>query len=92
MAQLEGYLRLHDRCLVVESVDAPEEYLVIWPPGFSLEGSGSGLSMLNGGRQVVAKLGDHVLLGGGHSKVVTAYSDECDGPYFKAARVALAEQ
>ena len=92
VAQLEGHLRLHDRCLVVESVDVPKGYLVIWPPGFSLEGSGSGLSMLNGGRQVVAKLGDRVLLAGGHSKVGTAYSGECDGQYFKAGRVALAGQ
>lgn len=89
---LGGQLRLRGRCLVVGAFHSLEEYLVIWPPGFRLEGSGEGLSVLNGGGHVIAGLGDHVLLGGGSSKVGDAYAGECTGMYFKANSVELLEQ
>ena len=91
LAGLEGQLRLSGRCLVVGGFDSLEEYLVVWPPGFRLEGSGESLSVLNGGGRVIAKLGDAVLLGGRSSKVGTAYSGECDGVYFKANSVMRLE-
>ena len=92
LAGLGGLLRLSGRCLVVGGLDSPKEYLVVWPPGFRLEGSGENLSVLNGGGHVIAKLGDAVLLGGRFGKVVTAYSGECDGVYFKANSVMNLER
>ena len=92
LAGLEGQLRLRGRCLVVGAFHSLEEYLVIWPPGFRLEGSGEALSVLNGGGHVIAGLEDHVLLGGSSSGVGTAYSGECDGMYFKANSVEILER
>ena len=83
---------MRGHCLVVGAFHSLEEYLVIWPPGFRLDGSGEGWSVLNGGGHVIAGLGDHVLLGGRSSEVGTAYSGECDGMYFKANSVEILER
>ena len=61
--------------------------MVVWPPGFRLEGTGEDLSAVNGGGHVVAKLGDEVVLGGRVGGAGAAYSGECDGEYFKANSV-----
>ncbi len=82
-----GTLRLRGLCLVVEEVDSREDYLVIWPPGFRVEGSGEGLSVLNGGRRVIATVGDKIILGGRSGEAGSVYSGECDGAHFHAYSV-----
>ncbi len=84
---VEGPLRLRGACLVVGDLDFMDEYLVVWPPGFRVEGSGEGLAVLNGGGRVIAELGDDVLLGGRSHEAGNAYSGECDGVYFNAYTV-----
>ena len=87
MAALDGEIRLDGGCLVVVGLDLPGERLVVWPPGFRLEGIGEDLSVVNGGGNVVARLGDEVVLGGRGVDAGAAYSGECEGEYFKANSV-----
>ena len=90
MAALEGRLTLRGRCLLLETAYSPEEYFVVWPPGFNVHRAGDDLFMLNGGGSVIAKVGDHVTLGGRSGKEGADYSDECPGAYFQAYSVQRA--
>ena len=87
MAALEGRLTLRGRCLLLETAYSPGEYFVVWPPGFNVHRTGEDLFVLNGGGSVIAKVGDHVTLGGRSGKEGADYSDECPGAYFKAYSV-----
>ena len=61
---------------------------MVWPPGFNVHRTGEDLFILNGGGSVIAKVGDHVTLGGSkHRGHFTGFSDECPGAYFKAYSV-----
>ncbi len=91
-AAWDGELRLDGDCLVVVGLDLPGESLVVWPPGFRLEGTGEDLSVVNGGGNVVARLGDEVMLGGRGVDAGAAYSGECEGEYFKANSVVRLER
>ena len=90
LAALEGRLTLRGRCLLLETAYSPEEYFVVWPPGFNVHRAGDDLFMLNGGGSVIAKVGDHVTLGGRSGKEGADYSDECPGAYFQAYSVQRA--
>ena len=91
-AAWDGELRLDEGCLVVVGLDLPSESLVVWPPGFRLEGTGEDLSVVNGGGNVVARLGDEVVLGGRGVDAGAAYSGECEGKYFKANSVVRVDR
>ena len=92
LAGLAGTLRLRGLCLVVEEVDSLEGYLVVWPPGFRVEGSGEGLSVLNGGGYVIATVGDDIILGGRSSEAGSIYPGECDGAHFHAYSVRRSQE
>ena len=86
-AGLKGRLTLRGGGLLVETPYFPGEYLVVCPPGFNVRRTGDGLSVLNGGGNVIAQVGDHVTLGGRSSKKGADYPGECPGAYFKAYSV-----
>ena len=87
LAGLGGRLGVQSRCLVVEDPHYQEAYLVIWPPGFRVERSGADVTVVNGGGNVIAVVGEEVLLGGSYNTSWNPYSGECEGPYFKAYSV-----
>ena len=82
-AAAEGRLMLRGRCLLLGIAYPPGEYLVVCPPGFNVRRTGDGLSVLNGGGNVIAQVGDDVMLGGS-SRAGTHCPGECSGAYFKA--------
>ena len=85
-AGLKGRLTLRGGGLLVETPYFPGEYLVVCPPGFNVRRTGDGLSALNGGGNVIAQVGDDVMLGGS-SRAGTHCPGECPGAYFKAYSV-----
>ena len=87
---MEGQLTLRGRCLLLKREYSSQEYFVVWPPGFKVHRTGEDLFILNGGGSLIAKVGDHVTLGGRSSKEGSHYSDECPGAYFKAYSVKRA--
>jgi hypothetical protein len=87
---MKGRLTLRGRCLLLETAHSPGEYFVVWPPGFKVHRTGDDLLVLNGGGSVIAKVGDHVTLGGRSGKEGADYSDECPGAYFQAYSVQRA--
>ena len=57
---MEGVLETDDNgCLRVDN------YLIIWPHGFSLRTEGEGIQVIDSNGQVVARVGDKITLGGG---------------------------
>ena len=88
-AGVDGRLALHGRCLLLETSHPPGGYLVVWPPGFVVQRIRDDLYVLNGGGNVVARIGDDVKLGGRSSKAGSNYPGECPGAYFKAYNVRL---
>ena len=86
-AASEGRLTLRGRCLLLGIAYPPGEYLVIWPPGFNIQREGDDVLVRNGGGNVIAQVGDHVMLGGRSSKKGADYPGECPGAYFKAYTV-----
>ena len=84
---MKGRLTLRGRCLLLETAHSPGEYFVVWPPGFNLHRTGDDLFILNGGGSVIAKMGDHVTLGGRSVEGGLDRSDECPGAYFMANSV-----
>ena len=87
LAAAEGRLTLRGRCLLLGIAYPPGEYLVIWPPGFNIQREGDDVLVRNGGGNVIAQVGDHVILGGRSSKKGADYPGECPGAYFKAYTV-----
>ena len=86
-AAAEGRLTLRGRCLLLGIAYPPGEYLVIWPPGFNIQREGDDVLVRNGGGNVIAQVGDHVMLAGRSSKKGADYPGECPGAYFKAYTV-----
>ena len=84
---MKGRLMLRGRCLLLETAHSPGEYFVVWPPGFNVHRTGDDLLVLNGGGSVIAKVGDHVTLGGRSVEDGLDHSDECPGAYFIAYSV-----
>ena len=91
-ALLEGNLELVDGWLRVQSSDS--DYLVIWPYGFSVQGEGKEIQVLDGDSQVVAIVGEPIRVGGGEStvEIVESYigkslPDDCAGPFWIISEV-----
>ncbi len=68
----------------------------VWPPGFGLEASGEEVRILNGKGQVVARVGDRVVMGGGEAPLAERLpgvdewtkrelQERCPGQYWLAA-------
>ena len=87
-ASLEGRLVLRDNCLRVVPPDwlGPEDYLIIWPPGFAVESDGEDVVVVNGGGNRMVLVGEPVRLGGGFSSSNRADAT-CPGEYFNAYTV-----
>lgn len=64
-ALYEGRLVLSERCLYLRSEDGNLTHAAIWPLEFSLTVQGDSIQILNGDKEVVARVGDQVLVGGG---------------------------
>ena len=80
---------LRGRCLLLEVPHPPGEYLVVWPPGFGVQEIGGDLFVLNGGGNVISRVGDEVTLGGNSGPDGATYSDECPGAHFNAYSVIM---
>lgn len=93
-ALLEGVrLELDDNgCLRVKYFD--DNYLLIWPHGFSIRTEGEEIQVIDDNGQVVACVGDKINVGGGEfpgekareyieeSIVEQPLPDDCPGPYW----------
>ncbi len=82
-ALLEGELMQINGCLRVD------DYLLIWPYGFSVSTSGGVIQINNSTGKPVAIVGDKVKLGGGEKPgdIIANFSSElpssrCSGPYW----------
>lgn len=87
-ALLEGTLALQGRCLRVVFDRIPGRRLVIWLSGFRPVRDANGMAVVNGGGNVVARVGEH-LVAGGYSPNEVDYkgNSECPGRYFYAYTV-----
>jgi hypothetical protein len=92
-AELEGRLEMDDNgCLRVKYFD--DNYLLIWPHGFSMRTEGEEIQVIDSNGQVVACVGDKIYIGGGEtpgekarefieeSIVEQPLPDDCTGPYW----------
>lgn len=91
-ALLEGKLVLDNGCLRVKYFD--DNYLLIWPYGFSLRTKGKEIQVVDSDGQVVARVGDKITVGGGEvpgegvkefiEESITGQPlpDNCTGPYW----------
>lgn len=94
-ALLEGELVLEDGCLRVD--DDYDNYLLVWPYGFSLStGGGEVIQIIDDTGQPIARVGDRVKVGGGECvkpcEHIAQYSaelpsDHCSGPYWIVGEV-----
>jgi len=89
---LEGNLELDDGWLRAQSSDS--SYLLIWPYGFSVQGEGEEIQVLDGDGQVVAIVGEAIKVDGGEStvEIVEMYigrllPDDCAGPFWLVSGV-----
>ncbi len=64
-ALLDGQLVLSEKCLVIQGEEARSAHTAIWPSGFSLAVQGESVRVLNGDREIVARVGDTIRVGGG---------------------------
>lgn len=78
-ARLEGNLVVDKtaNCLVVHKSGRYVD--VAWPPGFSTAVRDGSVALLDASGQVVAKLGDTVVLGGGYVAPSAAHAISCAG-------------
>jgi len=84
-ALLEGKLIFSDRCLRVASSNLPGQYLIIWPPGFRPVSNTEGVVVVNGGGNVVARVGEMLSVGGySPDRVDYLGNAECTGRFFYA--------
>jgi hypothetical protein len=90
-ALLEGELVLEDGCLRVNYDDDYDNYLLVWPYGFSLSTEGDVIQVIDDTGQPIARVGDRVKIGGGECikpcEHIAKYSAElpssrCSGPYW----------
>jgi hypothetical protein len=63
--EIDGTLVLIDNCIRIDSDEAKESYLLIWPPDFDISIEDSTIEILNGDGTIVAHIGDMVHIGGG---------------------------
>ncbi|NIK61083.1 hypothetical protein [Kribbella shirazensis] len=90
-ARLEGDLVVDEaaNCLVVRK--AGRHIDVAWPPGFSVAVRDGSIVLIDSSGQMVAELGDTVVLGGGHVSPSAAHATSCTGSerVFAASSVHL---
>lgn len=86
-ALLEGKLEMDDGYLRVKYFD--DNYLLIWPYGFSLRSVGDEIQIIDRDGQIVACVGDIVTVGGGETTAEVVEKaigrrlpDDCEGPYW----------
>jgi len=91
-ALLQGELELDDGYLRVKYFD--DNYLLIWPHGFSLLTEGKEIQVIDSDGQVVTRVGDRIKVGGGEvpAEIVEKYigqplPDNCTGPYWIVSEV-----
>ncbi len=96
-ALLEGRLELDNGYLRVKYVD--NNYLLIWPHGFSLRIEGEEIQVIDSNGQVFARVGDIIKVGGGEAPsgkekeylekyfVEQPLPDDCQGPYWIIGQV-----
>lgn len=96
-ALLEGKLELDNGYLRVKYFD--NNYLLIWPYGFSLRTEGEEIQVIDSNGQVVARVGDKIRVGGGErtgekaKEFIEKYiveqplPDDCQSPYWIVAGV-----
>lgn len=96
-ALLVGELVLVDGCLRVDDNDPDiDNYLLVWPYGFSLSTEGDVIQVIDDKGQPVARVGDRVKIGGGECvkpcEHIAKYSadlpsNRCSGPYWIVGEV-----
>lgn len=64
-ALLQGRLVLSERCLYIRREDVNSTHTAIWPFEFSLTVQGDSIQILNGDKEIVARVGDRILVSGG---------------------------
>ena len=86
---MPGTLALRDGCLFLEVDWPPGKYFIVWPPGFNVDEVGDEIVVVNGGGNVMARVGDEIVLGGRSGPDGVSYSVECPGDYYNAYSVKL---
>ncbi|MDO9333451.1 MAG: hypothetical protein Q7T57_02880 [Dehalococcoidales bacterium] len=87
-ALLPGILKLDNGHLRIKYFD--NNYLIIWPPGYSWRIKDEKIQIINEKNQHCATVGDNILVGGGETKSITEVEkcigqklpDNCEGPYW----------
>lgn len=93
-----GRLVLSERCLHLQNEDGKLTHTAIWPFEFSLTEAGGSVQILSGDKEVVAQVGDQVLVGGGEIPPRSQEEFEqsflgpfqCSGPYWLVTEVVEA--
>ncbi len=63
--EIDGTLVMVNNCIRIQSDEAKESYLLIWPPDFDISIEDGTIEILNGDDTIVAHIGDMVHIGGG---------------------------
>ena len=84
-ADLTGKLEIVDGCIRLQNEQS--SYLILWPRDFSLRTDRAVIKILDGTGEMVAEVGDNLMIGGGESLSVTGFvlqplPEECVGPYW----------
>jgi hypothetical protein len=84
-----GMLILEDGYLRLSPSYSDDNFLIIWPKGYSLDKNGDEIRILDEEGQVVARVGDNISAGGGEvgkgivEKFIDKHlPDDCEGPYW----------
>lgn len=92
-ALLVGKLILVKDCLRVQDSDN-NNYLLIWPQGFSLSTEGKSIQISDDTGQLIVQVGDSIKVGGGEippeqieNYVVQTLPNDCSGPYWIVASI-----
>jgi hypothetical protein len=93
-ALLKGELVLVNGCLRVEN------YLLVWPHGFSISTDGKVIQIIDNTGKPIARVGDKIKLSGGGGEmpreIIANYStelpsDRCSGPYWIVGEVITSD-
>lgn len=92
-ALLVGKLTSVKGCLRVQD-DDNNNYLLIWPQGFSLNIDGESIQIKDNTGQLIVQVGDNVKVGGGEipteqieNYVAQTLPNDCSGPYWIVASI-----
>ncbi len=91
----EGRLELREGCLYIQDDDTTSSHAAVWPLEFSLTVEGDSSQILNRDKEVVAQVGDQVLVGGGEVRIMSQEEFDrnylgtlqCSGPYWLVTEV-----